>query len=148
MAEHGHVHPPSHYIKIWGILMGLLVVSVVGPMAEIWWLTLITAFGIAFVKASIVLKYFMHIDGEGKLVWYILTSSVLFMIIFFFGVAPDVMNHEGSRWENVAAKQWVEKGLEEGDGHGAHGGGHGGHDDHGAEHAEPAHDDKGHEGGH
>ena len=54
MSEHAH---PS-YVKIWGILVVLLVLSVLGPMAEIQWLTLLTAFGIAFVKAYLVIVNF------------------------------------------------------------------------------------------
>jgi hypothetical protein len=34
-------------------------------------------------------------------------------LLFFAGVAPDVMKHQGQRWENRAAKQAVERGLAE-----------------------------------
>lgn len=150
-AEHGGHHDhTSHYVKIWAILLGLLVVSVVGPMAEIWWLTLITAFGIATVKAILVMKHFMHLDKEMKMVWYVLSGSVILMVLYFFGVAADVMNHNGPtyevhgqqmyRWDNIAAKAEVERGLAAGDGH--HGGEHG--EAHGGDHGE-AHGDAGHE---
>lgn len=130
-----HGHPDSHYVKIWGILCVLLVVSVLGPEAGNLILTLITAFGIAFVKAWMVMKYFMHLDVEKPIVHYILITCLVFMVLFFAGVAPDVMEHDGDSWENLAAKSVVEAGLAEmeagGDGHGddshaepAHGGGH------------------------
>ncbi len=141
--EH-HVHPVSHYVKIWGVLMVLLFVSVLGPELGIMWLTLITAFGIAVVKAFMVMKYFMHLDMEPKLVWYILAGSVVFMAQYFFGVAPDVMRHEGQNWENVAAKAEVERGLrEDGGDHGGHGEAHGD-----AAHGDAGHGDAGHGGGH
>lgn len=117
MSDHAqdHSHGESHYIKIWGILLVLLVVSVVGPMAEIWWLTLITAFGIAFVKASLVVKHFMHVTVERKIVHWILAGSLVLMVLLWAGVAPDVQNHEGTNWSNDAAKAAVERGIDDGD---------------------------------
>ena len=47
-----HEHP--NYVKIWAILVVLLVISVLGPTLEIRVVTLITAFGIAIVKAYLV----------------------------------------------------------------------------------------------
>lgn len=102
----GHGHDAVHhydYVKIWGLLVVLLVVSVVGPMAEILWLTLITAFGIAFVKAYMVARYFMHVNVQQPIVHYFLVTALVFMVLFFAGTAPDVMNHEGTRWVNDAA---------------------------------------------
>jgi caa(3)-type oxidase subunit IV len=142
MAEHGHVHPISYYVKIWGGLLVLLIISVIGPELGIPIVTLITAFGIAVVKAFIVMKYFMHLDTESKMVWYILAGSVVLMGQYFFGVSADVMMHEGTRWENVAAKAEIERGLAAGDGHhgDGHGGGHG--EAHGDDHGEAHGDDK------
>ena len=54
--------------RIGQILLGLLIVSVVGPMAGIRALTLVTAFGIALVKAYMVAKNFMHLDVEKPIV--------------------------------------------------------------------------------
>ena len=133
-GHHEHIHPPSHYVKIWGVLCVLLTVSVLGPMVGIKILTLITAFGIAFVKAGIVIKYFMHLDTEKPIVWYALITSLVFMVLFFAAVSPDVMNHHGTRWENVAAKAEVERGLAAGSGH---------HE--GAEHEGAAHEGAAHE---
>ena len=120
-----------NYTKIWAILVVLLVVSVLGPMLEIQIVTLITAFGIAFVKAFLVCKHFMHLDVEKPIVWYILTTCLAFMVLFFSAVAPDVMKHEGSNWSNEAAKEVVTTLMAEGAAgadHGDHGDGHG--DDH------------------
>lgn len=123
---HGHVHPTSHYVKIWGILLVLLVVSVVGPELNLGtYFTLFTAFGIAVVKAGLVIKFFMHIDAELKMIWYILVGSLVLMGLFFFGVAADVRNHEGTRWVNVAAKAEVARGMAAGEAKAAHGDDHG-----------------------
>ena len=104
---------PAHhtnYVKIWAILLVLLVVSVLGPLAEIRALTLITAFGIALVKAFMVAKYFMHIGLERRWVVYLLFGMLAFMLVMVGGMSPDVLKHDGLRWENVAAKHEVERG--------------------------------------
>lgn len=125
-----HPHGPKHYTKILTILMALAFVSYLGPMVGIKWLTMLTAFGIAFVKAWLVIKHFMHLNVEKKYVNYMLITAVAFMLLFFAGVAPDVMNHRGRQWENVAAQAEVQRALAEAATGGGH---HGEHSD--AEHA-------------
>jgi caa(3)-type oxidase subunit IV len=98
MAEHAH---HRNYVKIWAVLVVLLVISVLGPMLGIRLVTVITAFGIAIVKAYLVAKNFMHLDIEKKWVGYILLAMIAFMIVMFGGVAPDVLKHEGQRWHKT-----------------------------------------------
>ena len=94
-TEHTHVN----YVKIWAILVVLLGVSVAGPMFGIKLVTLITAFGIALVKAYLVAKNFMHINVEKRFVPYIVATVLVFMLLFFAGAAPDVMKKQGTQWE-------------------------------------------------
>ncbi len=99
-AEHaGH---EVNYVKIWAILLCLLVVSILGPFLGIKIVTLLTAFGIAIVKAYLVAKNFMHLNIEPRYAVYLLTTMLVFMLLFFAGVAPDVMKHEGSNWVKPA----------------------------------------------
>jgi len=128
MSEHAHAHH-RNYVKIWAILMVLLVVSVVGPMTGIRVVMLITAFGVALVKAYMVAKNFMHLDVEKPIVHWMLAVVLAFMVLLFAGVAPDVMKDEGQRWKKDS-RFHVEAGKGPG-GHGAHGAqgaeqGHGG----------------------
>ena len=99
--EHSH-HP--NYTKIWAILVVLLVVSVVGPMFGIRAITLLTAFGVACVKAYMVAKNFMHLDHAPRYVTYLVATCLLFMLLFFAGTAPDVMKDDGHQWEKPAWK--------------------------------------------
>jgi caa(3)-type oxidase subunit IV len=92
-------HSSQHYLKIWGILVVLLVVSVIGPMFEVQALTLITAFGIAVVKAYLVAKEFMHLGEAPKFITYLMATCLVFMLLFFAGVAPDVMKDDGDNWK-------------------------------------------------
>ena len=90
-------HHPN-YFKIWIALCVLLAISIAGPFIGIPWLTLATAFGIAVVKAYLVARNFMHLNVQPKFVIYMLSTVLVFMFLFFYGVAPDVMNDEGSGW--------------------------------------------------
>ena len=110
MATESHVHHPN-YVKIWAILVALLIVSVLGSMSGIRWVVLAAAFGIAVIKAGMVAKNFMHLTVEKRWVPYLMIMCLVFMMILFSAVAPDVMHHSGRNWENKAAKQAVESGL-------------------------------------
>jgi caa(3)-type oxidase subunit IV len=112
MAEHAaHAEQPHHehhehpnYVRVWAILVVLLVLSVLGPMLGIKAVTLITAFGIAVVKAYLVAKNFMHVNIEPRFVTYLLATMLVFMFLFFTAVAPDVMKFEGARWTKPDAE--------------------------------------------
>ena len=95
----GHDHAPEYhtvpvlgdmeksYVRIWGILVVLFIVSWVGPevaeVVPIPGLLFITAFGIAFVKAWLVIKHFMHLTIERRYVLYLLITGLAFMFLFF-----------------------------------------------------------------
>jgi caa(3)-type oxidase subunit IV len=96
--EHVH-HEHPNYVKIWAILLALLVISVLGPMLEIKIVTLVTAFGIACVKAYMVAVNFMHINVAKRFVTYMVATCLIFMLLFFAGAAPDVMKAEGDNWK-------------------------------------------------
>jgi caa(3)-type oxidase subunit IV len=102
MAEHVHAQADGHghtnYVKIWAILVVLLIVSIIGPELGIRAVTLITAFGIAIIKAYMVAKHFMHLGIEQRFVVYILLAMLAFMLVMFSGIAPDVLEHDGQNW--------------------------------------------------
>lgn len=110
MSAHGaapagetHASHASHpsYVKIWGILVVLLVVSVLGPTLGLFWLTLLTAFGIAVVKAVMVASYFMHLNVEKRYIKYLFLILLAVVLVFFAGVAPDVMKSGGQNWKHL-----------------------------------------------
>ena len=140
MSHEYHDHT-SHYYKIYWALVGAFAISVAGTFTPWFWVTMIVAFGVATVKAYLVIKHFMHLNTEKPFTWYILGTALAFMVLFFAAVSPDVMNHEGSRgakflngprWENVAANEETKRReadhLANPEGH------HGGHE------ASPEHD--------
>ena len=100
MSEYHH----PNYIRVWAILVVLLCISVAGPFLGIPVVTLITAFGIAVVKAYLVAKNFMHLNVEKRLAVYMLTTVLVFVFLFFAAAAPDVMRHDGWQWEKPLVK--------------------------------------------
>ena len=99
-----HTHHPN-YVRIWAILVVLLIISVLGPFIGIKMVTLMTAFGIAIVKAYLVAKNFMHINIAAKYVAYIVVTALVFMFLFFAGASPDVMKAQGENWQKP---NWVD----------------------------------------
>ena len=97
------LHHPN-YVKIWAILLVLLGISIAGPFLGIQIVTLLTAFGIAIVKAYLVAKHFMHLDIEKRIAVYLLTTVLVFVFLFFAGAAPDVMKHDGWQWKKPAVE--------------------------------------------
>ncbi len=104
MSEEHENHEHPNYVKIWAILVVLLVISVLGPMLEIRAVTLVTAFGIACVKAYMVAVNFMHINLAKRYVTYLVATCLVFMLLLFAGSAPDVMKASGDNWEKPA---WI-----------------------------------------
>ena len=107
--SHGMDHPASYYVKLWALLLVLLVISIAGPMLGHKVLTMITAFGIAGVKALIVAAFFMHLNVEKRFVWYMLVTMLLAVLMFFFGTAADVMKYEGAHWTKPSAYLYTEE---------------------------------------
>jgi caa(3)-type oxidase subunit IV len=98
-ADHGDAEAhEKHYFKIWVLLLVLLLISFLGPFLEIRVVTMITAFGIAIYKAWLVAKHFMHVTVQPRFVIYMLSTVLVFMLLFYAGTAPDVMEHEGANW--------------------------------------------------
>jgi caa(3)-type oxidase subunit IV len=127
MSDHAAAHAGEHhhpnYVKIWAILVGLLVVSVVGPMLGIRAVTLIAAFGIALVKAYMVAKNFMHVNVEKPIVHYALGLALVLMVLLYAGISPDAGRASGQNWVKTPGwhhlggpvKEHSEKGKEAGE---------------------------------
>ena len=107
--EHAHSpeHAPTNYFKVWVTLVVLLVISVLGPFIGIKAITLITAFGIALVKAFMVASKFMHLNVEKKYIVYFLLICLFLMVFFFFTIAPDIMSDHGTNWRMLNTHQAI-----------------------------------------
>jgi caa(3)-type oxidase subunit IV len=121
-----HHEGGSHHVNYFGIYVALVIlflISVAGPevgeFTGMRWITLVTAFGIAIVKARLVINNFMHLKWEKRLMKAMLVTSLVLMALMMAGVSTDVLNHEGRNWQNLAAQAAIERGI--GDAHAAEG---------------------------
>lgn len=99
MSESAAAHQTS-YVKVYLALLVLFAISVLGPVLGIAAVTVVTAFGLAAVKATMVAGYFMHLNVERRYVWYVLLLMLAFVLVLFAGVAPDVMQQSGTNWRH------------------------------------------------
>lgn len=107
MAE---THHPN-YTRIYFTLLVLLAISVAGPLVGIKWVTILSAFGIAIVKATMVINNFMHLKWERRIAKYVLAASGALLLLFYYGVAPDIQFHRGEHWTNDAALAATARGI-------------------------------------
>jgi caa(3)-type oxidase subunit IV len=108
MSAHAesHAHHPN-YVKIWAILVGLLCVSIVGPMTGIRVVMLITAFGVALIKAYLVAKNFMHLNVQKPIVHFVLAMALLLMVVLYAGLAADVQKDVGRNWTKTSGFHYL-----------------------------------------
>src|SRR5689334_6426896 len=111
MSDHAHAHAEAghhtNYVKVWAILVGLLVISVAGPMLGIRVVTLIAAFGVALMKAYLVAKNFMHLNVQKPIVHYALGAALVLMVLLYAGLAPDVQKSTGQHWQKSAGFHYM-----------------------------------------
>lgn len=97
-GSHGHGHGGQHvphitpfatYMKVFWTLIALTVVTVAAARVDFGFLNSVVAFGIASVKAFLVLAYFMHLKYENMLNRVIIASAVFFLIVLYFFATVD-----------------------------------------------------------
>lgn len=83
-AHHDHDSEKHHeqvYLKIFGALLVLTVITVGVSLADLGPLSLPVAIGVALVKASLVAAFFMHLKDDEKFNTFIFLGSTLFLAI-------------------------------------------------------------------
>ena len=87
---HGHVASLFDYIKIFGALLVLTVITVGVSYAGLGKASIYVAMGVAVVKAFLVAAFFMHLKYDEKFNVLVFVSALLFLSIFFVIVATDL----------------------------------------------------------
>lgn len=80
---HDHVTPLGVYFGIFGLLMALTAITVGVAWVDLGSLNILVALGVAFVKATFVVLYFMHLKYSSKLTWVVLASGLFWLVILF-----------------------------------------------------------------
>ena len=83
VENHEHVSPPSLYIKVLGALLFLTGLTYAVSFADLGPASLPVAMIVAFMKASLVATFFMHLKYDDRFHVFIFVSTMLFVAIFF-----------------------------------------------------------------
>ncbi|MDF2439414.1 MAG: cytochrome c oxidase subunit [Abditibacteriota bacterium] len=90
-TDEGHDHhivPMSTYYKIFGALMGLLLITVLAAEVDMAnfgmpWMNIIIALAIAVTKAVLIVLYFMHVKFSSRLIKICAAVAYFFLMIMF-----------------------------------------------------------------
>ena len=75
--------PRKTYFAVWVALLLLLLVTVAVSYIHLGWLNPAAAVGIAVVKATIIILYFMHVRYSPRLVWVFVAAGFFWLCILF-----------------------------------------------------------------
>lgn len=84
-----HIIPLKTYLQVFAILIFLTFITVAASRVDFGAFNAIIAFGIASVKAVLVLAIFMHLKYDNMMNRVIIASGVFFLIVFYMFVLID-----------------------------------------------------------
>ncbi|MCY0993654.1 cytochrome C oxidase subunit IV family protein [Nannocystis sp. ILAH1] len=148
---HEHISPMSTYNGVIGALFVLTGLTFAVSFADLGPASLTVAMVVAFIKATLVVAYFMHLKYDDKFHLFVFLGTIIFVGIFFGFTMFDMKSRDALNDEQETFVRWKEqenagKGLVVGVDNvperrakvlaeiEAHGGGHGG-GEHGGGHS-------------
>lgn len=96
-----HILSRAVYIRVFVLLLGLLVLTVLASSIHLGPFNLLVALTIAIVKAALILLYFMHVRYSSRLVWIFAGAAFFWVGILFVLTMTDFL---GQGWLNVPGK--------------------------------------------
>lgn len=91
---HAHISSLGMYLAIFGALIFLTLLTVGQSYVDLGRLNLVAVIGIATLKASLVVLFFMHLKYDNKFNGLMFVASLFFIGIFFAYTLNDV-DHRG-----------------------------------------------------
>jgi cytochrome c oxidase subunit 4 len=88
----GHISPKTTYYSIFGALMVLTAITVAVAFINLGALNFPVALGIAIVKATLVILFFMHMKYSSRLTKLICGSAFFFLIVLFGLTLTDYLS--------------------------------------------------------
>lgn len=85
-----HVVPISIYFAVFAALMALTAMTVWVAFIDLGALNAFVALGIAVVKATLVVLFFMHVKYSSKLTWLVVASGFVFLAIMLVLTMSDI----------------------------------------------------------
>ena len=90
----GHLSPKPTYYTIFGALMVLTAVTVTVAFINLGVMNFPVALGIAILKATLVILFFMHVKYSSRLTKLVCGSAFFFLIILFGLTLTDYLSRE------------------------------------------------------
>ena len=91
MSSNQHIVPFNIYIKVLSALLFLTVLTVAAAQIDFGVFNVLIAMGVATVKATLVLLFFMHLKYDNKLFLVIFLTGVFLLVILFLFCEFDVL---------------------------------------------------------
>ena len=88
----GHISPKKNYYLIFGALMVLTSITVAVAFINLGGWNFPVALGIAIVKATLVILFFMHVKYSSQLTKLICGGAFFFLIILFGMTLSDYLS--------------------------------------------------------
>jgi cytochrome c oxidase subunit 4 len=88
-------------VVIYGVLLGLLLLTVAVALVDLGPLQFATAMLIALVKGILIVLFFMHVRYSERLVWIFSGASFLWLLILIVFTMNDYLTRG---WLNVPGK--------------------------------------------
>ena len=88
----GHISPKKTYYVIFGSLMVLTTITVIVAFVNLGALNFPVALGIAIVKATLVVLFFMHVKYSSRLTKLICGTAFFFLVILFGLTLSDYLS--------------------------------------------------------
>lgn len=88
----GHISPKKNYYVIFGSLMALTAITVTVAFINLGGLNFPVALGIAIVKATLVILFFMHVKYSSRLTKLICGTAFFFLVILFGLTLSDYLS--------------------------------------------------------
>lgn len=89
-----HVVPPSVYVKVFGGLTILMILTWVMAFINLGVFNPIVALTIAILKALLIVLFFMNVKYSSRLTWVFVAGGFFWLLILFFMLMPDYVSRD------------------------------------------------------
>ncbi|MGZ7081363.1 MAG: cytochrome C oxidase subunit IV family protein [Thermoanaerobaculia bacterium] len=96
--EPKHEHAPTHHVSPLSMYFGVFLALMIFTVVTVWISTINlgllntpVALGIAVIKATLVILFFMHVIHSTRLTWVVILGSFLWLAVLFVLTFADYL---------------------------------------------------------
>jgi cytochrome c oxidase subunit 4 len=89
-----HIVPKSTYFAVFGALIVFTILTVIVAFFDLGILNNVAALGIAAIKATLVVLFFMHVKYSSKLTKLIVVSGLFWLAILLIFTTSDYLSRD------------------------------------------------------